>query len=72
MQNVNVIREARLKQGLTRAELAERAGVSETTLYRIEVYGHIPTRAVIDRLARVLGDSVYAVLQHDAQGATRR
>jgi len=70
MRKVSVIREARLKQGLTRAELAERAGVSESALYQIEVNGHIPTRGVVDRLARVLGDCVYTVFQDDEPRAT--
>jgi len=59
-------------QGLTRAELAERAGISESVLYQIEVNGHIPTRAVIDRLARVLGDCVHTVFPDDEPRATNR
>lgn len=48
------LREARERHGLTREELARRAGTSTSTVARMELAGHIPNGATIARLAAVL------------------
>jgi transcriptional regulator with XRE-family HTH domain len=51
-------REWRQKQGLSLRQLAKRAGVSFTTVYRIEAGAISPTVAMLEKLAKALGISV--------------
>lgn len=52
------IRDARLAAGLTQVELAERAGVHEITIVRIETGQQQATVATLTALAAALGVSV--------------
>ena len=47
---VHLLREARLRAGLTQAELAQRAGVAQSTIGRIEADARVPSVARIERL----------------------
>jgi antitoxin HicB len=49
------LRQARLEAGLTQAELARRAGVSQQQVAKIERPDSNPTLATLERLAQVLG-----------------
>ncbi|MEU5996064.1 helix-turn-helix transcriptional regulator [Spirillospora sp. NPDC047418] len=51
----NAVRERRLALGLTQAELAKRAGLTQPALSRLESGGPTPTIGVLDRLAHALG-----------------
>jgi transcriptional regulator with XRE-family HTH domain len=50
-----LIREARLAAGLTQAELAHRAGLSQPAVARLERPGSNPTIATLDRVLRASG-----------------
>ena len=49
------LREVRESKLLTQVELAERAGLSEATIVRIEAAQHEPRISTIRRLAEALG-----------------
>ena len=51
----HLIREARRRAGLTQAELAERAGVPQSTVGRIESGARDPSTALVERLIRAAG-----------------
>lgn len=51
----NAVRQRRLALGLTQTELAERAGLTQPALSRLESGGPTPTIGVLDRLAQALG-----------------
>lgn len=51
----NAVRQRRLALGLTQTELAERAGLTQPALSRLESGGPTPTIGVLDRLAHALG-----------------
>ena len=51
------LRELRERAFLTQAELAEKSGVSEGTINRIELGRHSPRISTIRRLAQALGVS---------------
>ena len=50
-----LIRSARVRAGLTQAELAERAGVTQPVVSRAESPGANPRYATLDRLVRAAG-----------------
>jgi transcriptional regulator with XRE-family HTH domain len=50
-----MLRTARRKAGLTQAELAARAGVSQSVVARAEAPGSNPRVATLDRLLRAAG-----------------
>jgi DNA-binding XRE family transcriptional regulator len=50
----DMIRSRRIELGLTQAEVARRAQVSQPALSRIEGGGGVPTLAMLDRLARAM------------------
>lgn len=52
------IREWRGRRALTYRELADRAGIALSTLYRIESGNASPTVAMLEKLAKALGISV--------------
>ena len=56
------LRAAREGAGLSREVLAVRAGVSASTVSRIEAGGYRPRLATLDALAAVLGVTVDALL----------
>lgn len=67
------VRAARLAQGLKQGELAERAGIDQATVSRIERNRQDnPTVETIERLARALGISASQLLQEEAAPAIER
>ena len=52
------IRQFRLSQGLTPAQLAEDSGLPQSLLDRIEAGSHSPSRAAIEKITRALGMQV--------------
>ncbi|MEV0466449.1 helix-turn-helix transcriptional regulator [Nocardia tengchongensis] len=50
----DAIRERRLELGLTQKQLAERAGLSQPEVSRLESGGGTPTIGMLERLARAL------------------
>jgi putative transcriptional regulator len=57
----NSLRDARVDQGLTQAELAERVGVSRKTINTVENGVFIPSTVLALKLARALGRPVEAL-----------
>jgi transcriptional regulator with XRE-family HTH domain len=51
------LRTARLRLGLTQAELARRMGVHERTVRNLETGTSGPSQATLERLRAILGDS---------------
>ncbi|WP_067802470.1 helix-turn-helix domain-containing protein [Actinomadura formosensis] len=51
----NAVRQRRLALGLTQTELAERAGLPQPALSKLESGGPTPTIGVLNRLAHALG-----------------
>lgn len=64
------LREWRERRGLSLRQLAERAGVSFVTLYRIEAGKVSPTVAMLGKLAKALGIGVrdFFLVKKEAQG----
>ncbi|WP_245839088.1 helix-turn-helix domain-containing protein [Nocardia donostiensis] len=50
----NAIRERRLELGLTQTQLAQRAGLRQPDVSRLESGGGTPTLGMLDRLAHAL------------------
>jgi ribosome-binding protein aMBF1 (putative translation factor) len=50
----NVIRERRVELGLTQTQLAQRAGLRQPDISRLESGGGTPTIGMLDRLAHAL------------------
>ncbi len=55
MSIASTVREARRRAGLTQAALAERAGVPQSTVGRIESGARTPSTEMIERLVRAAG-----------------
>ncbi|MEU6711221.1 helix-turn-helix transcriptional regulator [Nonomuraea sp. NPDC046802] len=51
----DMVRARRIELGLTQAEVAQHAQISQPALSRIEGGGGVPTLAMLDRLARAMG-----------------
>lgn len=64
------LRNAREQAGLTREELARRAGTSTSTVARMELAGHVPNGATIVRLSAVLGVPVDVLIPQTAPVST--
>ena len=62
MAIAHLIREARERAGLTRAELARRAGVAASTVGRIEAGTRIPSTDLAERLVRAAGFEIRVAL----------
>ena len=58
----HMVREARRRAGLTQAQLAELAGVPQSTIGRIETGARVPSTALVERLIRAAGFEVRAGL----------
>lgn len=52
---IDLIREARRRAGLTQIQVAERAGVPQSTVGRIESGARIPSTLLAERLIRAAG-----------------
>ncbi|MBX3221919.1 MAG: helix-turn-helix transcriptional regulator [Labilithrix sp.] len=65
------LRQARIDAGLTQAELAERAGVADATLSRIERSRLVPSIALTTRIAAALGVSVDGLVGTSAPMSTK-
>ncbi|OJY17173.1 MAG: hypothetical protein BGO98_13600 [Myxococcales bacterium 68-20] len=65
------LRQARIDAGLTQAELAERAGVADATLSRIERNRLVPSIELTTRIAAALGLSVDALLSGPTASLTK-
>lgn len=62
----DMVRERRVELGLTQAHVAERAGISQPALSRIEGGGGIPTLAMLDRIARAMHTTFTITVGDDA------
>lgn len=54
----HLVREARRRAGLTQEELADRAGVPQSTIGRIESGARVPSTVLVERLVRAAGFEV--------------
>ena len=64
----NLVREARKRAGLTQAALAERAGVAQSTVARIESGARTPSTDMVERLVGAAGFEIRVGLgEPDAQ-----
>ena len=64
------LREVRRSRGLTQAELAQRATVTASYVWRLESGGAAPGIDLVDRLAKALGTSVADLLPTTATPET--
>lgn len=64
-----VLRQLRLKHGLSLTELAERTGVSVSYLSRLEKGMSVPSFTLLSHLAEVLGTNIsfFVSMEHEAQ-----
>jgi ribosome-binding protein aMBF1 (putative translation factor) len=61
------VRECRLALGLSQAELAKRAGMTQPALSRLEAGSAVPTIPVLERLARAMdAELVVGIKPHAA------
>jgi HTH-type transcriptional regulator / antitoxin HipB len=61
------VRERRQALGITQTQLAERAGMTQSAVSRLEAGGMTPTIGVLDRVAAALdADLVVAIAPHAA------
>jgi transcriptional regulator with XRE-family HTH domain len=58
-----VLKQARLRRTLTQVELADRIGVHKITISRLERGDRQPSMRMLQRLAKVLGVPVTALLE---------
>ena len=58
----NLVREARKRAGLTQVALAERAGVPQSTVARIETGARAPSTDMVERLVRAAGFEIHVSL----------
>lgn len=65
------VREARLALNLSQAELAERTGISERSLYTYEQLGTLPRSGNIRKLAEALNVSVSYLLDEEETDRTK-
>lgn len=71
MRSANLLREARLRAGLTQADLAERAGTTQSAIARWETGGAQPSLETLSRLVRACGLELRLGLEEaDPDGAS--
>jgi transcriptional regulator with XRE-family HTH domain len=58
MEPGQLIREARERHGLTQAELARRAGTTQTAISRLEAGGRSPSVETLGRLVACMGERI--------------
>ena len=68
----NRLKEERLRQGLTQAELAARVRVSRKTINTVENQVFIPSTVLALRLARALGTGVEQLFYLDDEAPAQR
>ena len=61
------VKELRTRRGLTQADLAERAGISQTTLSRLEGGHQCPSLQGVATLAEALGVSLPTVVDFEGE-----
>jgi ribosome-binding protein aMBF1 (putative translation factor) len=61
-----MVRQLRLDAGLSQEELAQRTGMTQPALSRLERGGGIPTIAVLDRIASALNATLNVSITHAA------
>ena len=61
-----MVRQLRLDTGLSQEELAQRAGMTQPALSRLERGGTVPTLAVLDRIANALQATLTVTLTRAA------
>ena len=64
----SIVREARRRAGLTQAKLAEKAGVPQSTVGRIESGARTPSVELVERLVRAAGLEVTVSLSEPDPG----
>ena len=52
---VNRLRKARVKAGITQQDVAERMGIAQTAVSRLEIGAHSPSLDMVERYAEALG-----------------
>ena len=65
----DLIRERRLRARLKQGELAERAGITQTTLSAIETGKHAPSYSSLQKLSRALGVPATELMEPVWEGA---
>jgi len=65
----DILRRARRQQGLTQAELAERAGVSQSVVARYEALRQQPTVGALERLVAACGSQLEWSVRHASEPA---
>jgi DNA-binding transcriptional regulator YiaG len=67
----HLLRQLRHQRGLSQAELADQAGISLTTVARLERHPHAPCRGwTLGRLARAVGQDPATMTATDVSKAT--
>lgn len=56
------VRARRLELGMSQVELAERAGMTQSAISRLEAGGTVPTIAILERLATALNADLVVTL----------
>lgn len=56
------VRARRLELGMSQVELAERAGMTQSAISRLEAGGTVPTIAILERLAAALNADLVVTL----------
>jgi transcriptional regulator with XRE-family HTH domain len=62
MEIGEVIKQLRMKQGLTQAQLGERCGISDQAVSNIETGKTYPPKGTIGKICRALGENVSYLL----------
>jgi transcriptional regulator with XRE-family HTH domain len=69
-QVVNALFQRRVELGLTQAEVAERAGLKQESIARLENGNVVPRLDTVFKVAHALGMKLTAVDQHDEEATT--
>src|SRR5215217_5210959 len=69
---MNLLRESRAKAGITQKQLAEKAGVSNETIVRLERYASAPRPETTKKLADALGIPLGDLERDLAQGRRKK
>lgn len=68
--NAEVIRELRIRSGIGHAEFCQRAGIAQSTLWRIEHGAHkYPHVGTLGKIARTLGVQVPTIIHRVEEAA---